>query len=44
MTHYLAVLHLATAGSNGPLLGTDEEEIVFISLVVINTVNSQASY
>ena len=38
---YLSVLHLATAGLNGPLLGSDEEEIVLICLVVVNTQTNQ---
>jgi hypothetical protein len=38
---YLSVLHLATAGLNGPLLGSDEEEIVLICLVVLNTQTNQ---
>lgn len=36
MATYLSVLHLATAGLNGPLLGTDEEEIVQICFAVVN--------
>ena len=41
MATYLSVLHLATAGLNGPLLGSDEEEIVLICLVVINIQTNQ---
>lgn len=44
MTNHLCVLHLATAGLNGALLGSDEEEIVFVSLVVINSVNNQVRF
>lgn len=40
-TTYLSVLHLATAGLNGTQLGSDEEEIVYMCLVVINTQTNQ---
>ncbi|XP_045023270.1 RNA-binding protein fusilli-like isoform X1 [Daphnia magna] len=40
-TTYLSVVHLATAGLNGPLLGSDEEEIVLICLVVVNIQTNQ---
>lgn len=42
-TTYLSVVHLATAGLNGPLLGSDEEEIVFICLVVVNIQTNQVN-
>lgn len=37
----LSVLHLATAGQNGQLLGSDEEEIVLICLAVLNINTNQ---
>lgn len=42
-TTYLSVVHLATAGLNGPLLGSDEEEIVLICLVVVNIQTNQVN-
>ncbi len=42
-TTYLSVVHLATAGLNGPQLGSDEEEIVFICLVVVNMQTNQVN-
>ncbi len=42
-TTYLSVVHLATAGLNGHLLGSDEEEIVFICLVVVNIQTNQVN-
>ena len=44
MATFLSVLHLATAGLNGPLLGSDEEEIVLICLVVVNIQTHQVTY
>ncbi len=43
MTKYLSVLHIATAGVNGPLLGTDEEEVVLMCVVIVDTSNSQVN-
>lgn len=33
---YLCVFHLATAGQQGPNLGSDEEEIVALMYVIID--------
>jgi hypothetical protein len=43
MASYLSVLHIATAGLNGPLLGTDEEEVVLMVVVVIDVPNNQVT-
>jgi len=32
---YLGILYVATAGQNGPNLGTDEEEVVVLSLSIV---------
>ena len=44
MATYLCVFHLATAGLNGPLLGTDEEEVVLICFAVLNAVTNQVFF
>ena len=44
MANYLSVLHIATAGLNGPLLGTDEEEVVLMVVVVIDVPNNQVTH
>ncbi|XP_065570104.1 RNA-binding protein fusilli-like isoform X2 [Artemia franciscana] len=41
MPNYLAVINLATAGLNGALLGSDEEEIVILVFVVVDVAAKQ---
>lgn len=41
MATYLCVFHLATAGLNGALLGTDEEEVVLICFALVNATTNQ---
>jgi len=41
MATYLCVFHLATAGLNGALLGTDEEEVVLVCFTLVNAITNQ---
>ena len=43
MATYLCVFHLATAGLNGALLGTDEEEVVLICFALVNATTNQVN-
>lgn len=40
---YLCVFHLATAGQQGPNLGSDEEEIVAMIYIVIDKTQNKVS-
>jgi epithelial splicing regulatory protein 1/2 len=41
---YLVIFYCATAGQNGPLLGSDEEEIVLLFYLVLDTVNNKVVF
>ena len=41
---YLVIFYCATAGQNGPLLGSDEEEIVLLFYLVLDTLNNKVSF
>lgn len=39
--HHICVLYVATAGLQGPLMGSDEQEIVLLIYVIIDSVQNQ---
>jgi len=41
MSVYLVVCHTVTAGQDGPLLGSDEEEVVLLIYLVLDVVNNK---
>ena len=43
MSVYLVTAHAVTAGQDGPLLGSDEEEIVLLIYLVLDVVNNKVS-
>lgn len=42
--HHICVLYVATAGLQGPLMGSDEQEIVLLIYVIIDSVQNQVRY
>ena len=40
---FLGVFFVATAGQNGPLLGSDEEEVVLLVLSILDTTTNNVS-
>ncbi|XP_022906972.1 RNA-binding protein fusilli isoform X2 [Onthophagus taurus] len=40
-THHICVMYVATAGLQGPLMGSDEQEIVLLIYVIIDTIQNQ---
>jgi hypothetical protein len=38
---YLVVFHAVSSGLNGPLLGTDEQEIVLLVYLVLDVINNK---
>ena len=38
---YLVTAHAVTAGQDGPLLGSDEEEVVLLIYLVLDVVNNK---
>ena len=40
---YLIIFYPVSAGQNGPLLGTDEEEIVLLVYIIIDVKSRQVS-
>lgn len=41
--HHMCVLYVATAGLQGPLMGSDEQEIVLLIYVIIDHVQNKVS-
>ncbi|CAH1987681.1 unnamed protein product [Acanthoscelides obtectus] len=39
--HYVCVLYVATAGLQGPLMGSDEQEIVLLIYVIVDVVHNK---
>lgn len=39
--HHICVLYVATAGLQGPLMGSDEQEIVLLIYVIIDSIQNQ---
>ena len=44
MSVYLVIAHAVTAGQDGPLLGSDEEEVVLLIYLVLDVVNNKVSW
>jgi hypothetical protein len=38
---YLVIFHAVSSGLNGPLLGTDEQEIVLLVYLVLDILNNK---
>ncbi len=41
LSRYLAAFHVVSAGLNGAALGSDEQDIVFIAVIVIDAVENK---
>lgn len=39
--HHICVLYVATAGLQGPLMGSDEQEIVLLIFVIVDAVQNK---
>ena len=44
MATYFVITYTATAGENGPLLGSDEEDIVIMQFLIWDAVNRKVRY
>nr|CAH7746206.1 unnamed protein product [Callosobruchus chinensis]CAH7753831.1 unnamed protein product [Callosobruchus chinensis] len=42
--HYVCVLYVATAGLQGPLMGSDEQEIVLLIYVIVDVVHNKVRF
>ena len=40
-SNFLVLFHVASAGQNGPLLGSDEEDIIYIIYVLFDVTKKQ---
>lgn len=40
---YLVIFYAVSSGLNGPLLGTDEQEIVLLVYLVLDTINNKVA-
>lgn len=41
--HHICVLYVATAGLQGPLMGSDEQEIVLLIYVIVDVIQNKVS-
>lgn len=42
--HHICVLYVATAGLQGPLMGSDEQEIVLLIYVIVDVIQNKVSF
>lgn len=41
--HHICILYVATAGLQGPLMGSDEQEIVLLIYVIVDVIQNKVS-
>lgn len=42
--HHICVLYVATAGLQGPLMGSDEQEIVLLIYVIVDVIQNKVRF